>query len=287
MFVEFTPDRDLFPFEARWFTTSAGTMHYVDEGRGPVIVFCHGTPTWSFIYRRIIVALRNRYRCIAVDHFGFGLSERPDGFGYTVSELSSALGELIDHLGLSDFVVVGHDWGGPIALGAAVERRDRVRGTVLANTTYWPNTALVKRAFSAVMSSGVMQRRIVEGNLMIDRILVSELGRVLAENEIEHYRAVQPTPEARAALAVMPREIRAAAPLLTDLARSVPANLGGKPALAIWGMRDKVFRPLDYLPGIERDFADLVVVEIAGAGHAVQEFAPREFASAIAARFPA
>ncbi|MGC5023218.1 alpha/beta fold hydrolase [Tsukamurella sp. DT100] len=287
MFIDFIPDRDLFPFEAHWFTTSAGAMHYVDEGCGPVLLFCHGTPTWSFLYRRIIGSLRSRYRCIAVDHLGFGLSERQDGCGYTIPELSVALGELIDHLGLSDFVVVGHDWGGPIALSAAVERCDRVRGTVLANTTYWPNTALAKRLFSAVMSSRAMQRRIVEKNLMVDRILVSELGAILTHEEIEHYRAVQRTPEARAALAVMPREIRDAEPLLAALAKSVPAMLGDKPALAIWGMRDKVFRPQDYLPGIERDFADVDVVEIAGAGHAVQEFAPEEFASAVANRFPA
>lgn len=286
MFIDFTPDRGLFPFEARWFTTSAGTMHYVDEGSGPVLLFCHGTPTWSFIYRRIIGALRGCYRCIAVDHLGFGLSERPEGFGYTIPELSAALGDLIDHLGLSDFVVVGHDWGGPVALGAAVNRSDRVRGTVLANTTYRPNTAVAKRLFSAVMSSSAMQYRIVEKNLMVDRILVSELGRILTHEEIEHYRAVQRTPEARTALAVMPREIRDAAPFLADLAKSVPEKLGGKPALAIWGMRDKVFRPQDYLPGIKRDFADVEVVEIAGAGHAVQEFAPEEFASAIATRFP-
>ncbi|MET9327420.1 alpha/beta fold hydrolase [Tsukamurella sp. NPDC003166] len=287
MFIDFTPDRGLFPFEARWFSTSAGTMHYVDEGTGPVLLFCHGTPTWSFIYRRIIGALRGRYRCIAVDHLGFGLSERPEGFGYTIPELSAALGELVDHLGLSEFVVVGHDWGGPIAFGTAVKRCDRVRGTVLANTTYWPNTALAKRLFSAVMGSGVMQHQIVEKNLMVERILVSELGRVLNHEELEHYRAVQRTPEARTALAVMPREIRDAAPFLAELEKSVAAKLGDKPALAIWGMRDKVFRPRDYFPGIDRDFTDVEFVEIAGAGHAVQEFAPGEFASAIATRFPA
>ncbi|KXO99394.1 Haloalkane dehalogenase (plasmid) [Tsukamurella tyrosinosolvens] len=287
MHVEFTPDHDLFPFEARWFTTSMGMMHYVDEGRGPVLLFCHGTPTWSFVYRRIIGALRGSYRCIAVDHLGFGLSERPEGFGYTVPELSAALGELVDHLGLVDFIVVGHDWGGPIALGAAVERSDRVRGSVLANTTYWPNTALAKRLFSAVMSSGSMQRRIVDRNLMVDRILVSKAGRVLTPAEIEHYRAVQPTPEARRALAVMPREIREAEPFLADLATSVPGNLGSKPALVIWGMRDRVFRPSDYFPGIARDFTDVEFVEVAGAGHLVQEFAPEEFAAAIATRFPA
>ncbi|MBS4104358.1 alpha/beta fold hydrolase [Tsukamurella paurometabola] len=286
MFVEFLPDRDLYPFESRWCETDAGRVHYVDEGQGPVLLFCHGTPTWSFLYRRIISVLRVRYRCIAVDNLGFGLSERPYGYGYTIPALSSALGRLVDRLDLNDFVVVGHDWGGPIALGAAVERADRVRGVVLANTTYWPNRALSKRLFSAAMSSGFAQRQILEKNLMIDRVLVSEVGRLVTRREVEHYRGVQPNPAARVALAVMPKEIRDARPFLGRLERSVPTALGQKPALAIWGMRDPVFRPHAYLPQVRRDFADIEFVEIAAAGHAVQEFAPGRFAAAIARRFP-
>ncbi|ADG79080.1 Alpha/beta hydrolase fold protein OS=Tsukamurella paurometabola (strain ATCC 8368 / DSM / CCUG 35730 / CIP 100753 / JCM 10117 / KCTC 9821 / NBRC 16120 /NCIMB 702349 / NCTC 13040) OX=521096 GN=Tpau_2475 PE=4 SV=1 [Tsukamurella paurometabola] len=286
MFVDVVPDRGLYPFESRWFTSSAGRMHYIDEGSGPVLLFCHGTPTWSFVYRRIVTALRDRYRCIAVDHLGFGLSERPDGFGYTIPDLSSALGELIDDLDLDGVVVMGQDWGGPIGFGAAVRRAERVRGIVLGNAVFWPNDGLDKRIFSAVMSSRPMQRRIVDENLMVDRVLASELGTTLSAAEFEHYRAVQSVPEARAALAVMPKEIRAARPFLAALEREVPRCLGGKPALAVWGMRDKVFRPRACLPRIRRAFTDLEVVELPGSGHVIQESAPSAIAAAIARRFP-
>lgn len=111
--IDFVPDPSLYPFDSRWFDSSAGRVHYVDEGTGPPIVFCHGSPTWSFLYRHIVKGLRDRYRCIAVDHLGFGLSERPAGFGYTVSEHTTVMGELIDHLQLDDFVLMGQDWGGP------------------------------------------------------------------------------------------------------------------------------------------------------------------------------
>ncbi len=130
MQITFVPDATLYPFASRWFDSSAGRVHYIDEGAGPTILFCHGAPTWSFLYRRIVRALRDRFRCVAVDHLGFGLSERPTGFGYTVAEHTAVLGELIDHLRLEDFVVMGHDWGGPIGLGAASARADRVRGIV-------------------------------------------------------------------------------------------------------------------------------------------------------------
>lgn len=285
MMIDFVPDEALYPFESRWFDSSAGRLHYIDEGSGPPILFCHGSPTWSFLYRRIVQGLRGRYRCIAVDHLGFGLSERPEDFDYRIAEHSTVLGELIDHLKLDGFVVIGHDWGGPIGLSAATLRADRVRGIVLGNTVFWPIEALANRAFSVIMSSRPMQRRIVGQNLLVERFLLGELGRTLTEEEADHYRLVQPTEDARRGLTFMPREIRAARPLLDRLARDVPALLGDKPTLAVWGMRDPIFRPKACIPRIRDTFADLDVVELHRARHFIQEHAPDEIVSAIAKRF--
>ncbi|WP_036509368.1 haloalkane dehalogenase [Nocardia aobensis] len=286
MMIDFVPDKSLYPFESRWFDSSAGRMHYIDEGSGPTILFCHGSPTWSFLYRRIVTELRDRYRCVAVDYPGFGLSERPSHFGYTVAEVTAVLGELIDHLRLDEFIVMGQDWGGPIGLGAAVARADRVRGIVLGNTVFWPIEAMANKAFSVIMSSRPMQRRILEQNFLIERVLLSELGRTLTAAEAEHYRAVQPAAAARCGLAVMPREIRAATPLLEQLSRDVPTRLGDKPALLVWGMRDPVFRPKTCIPRIRAAFTDVETVELARARHFIQEHAPNEIATAIANRFP-
>ncbi|MGW6701284.1 alpha/beta fold hydrolase, partial [Nocardia sp. NPDC055049] len=111
MLIDFTPDKALYPFESRWFESSAGRVHYIDEGSGIPILFCHGSPTWSFLYRKIIGQLGDRFRCVAVDYPGFGLSERPPGYGYTIAEHAAVVGELVDHLGLDQFVVMGQDWG--------------------------------------------------------------------------------------------------------------------------------------------------------------------------------
>ncbi|PSR66861.1 haloalkane dehalogenase [Nocardia sp. MDA0666] len=286
MMIDFVPDKSLYPFESRWFDSAAGRMHYIDEGSGPTILFCHGSPTWSFLYRHIVTELRDRYRCVAVDYPGFGLSERPSHFGYTVAEVTAVLGELIDHLRLDEFIVMGQDWGGPIGLGAAVARADRVRGIVLGNTVFWPIEAMANKAFSAIMSSRPMQRRILEQNFLIERVLLSELGRTLTAAEAEHYRAVQPTAAARCGLAVMPREIRAATPLLEQLSRDVPTRLGDKPALLVWGMRDPVFRPKTCIPRMRGAFTDVETVELPRARHFIQEQAPNEIATAIANRFP-
>ncbi|TQM33579.1 haloalkane dehalogenase [Nocardia bhagyanarayanae] len=286
MLIDYVPDRNLYPFESRWFDSSVGRVHYIDEGTGPPILFCHGSPTWSFLYRHIVKDLRGRYRCIALDSLGFGLSERPAGFGYTIAEHTAILGELIDHLQLDGFVVMGQDWGGPIGLSAVTARADRVRGVVLGNTVFWPVEALANRAFSVIMGSRPMQRRILEQNFLVERVLLAELGRKLTPAEADHYRAVQPTAEARRGLAATPKEIRAARPLLAQLARDVPALLGDKPALLVWGMRDMVFRPNACIPRMRAAFTDLDIVELPRARHFIQEHEPEAIAAAITKRFP-
>ncbi|WAL66503.1 haloalkane dehalogenase [Amycolatopsis cynarae] len=285
MMIDFVPDGNLYPFESRWFDSSAGRLHYIDEGTGPVLLFCHGSPTWSFLYRHLVKGLRDRYRCIAVDYLGFGLSERPRNFGYTIAEHTTVLGELIDHLRLDGFIVMGQDWGGPIGLGAASARADRVGGIVLGNTVFWPVEPWANRAFSVIMSSRPAQRRILDRNLLVEQFLLGRSGPTLTAAEADHYRMVQPTREARRGLAVMPREIRAARPLLDRLAEDVPALLGDKPTLAVWGMRDMVFRPKACIPRIRASFTDLEVVELPQARHFIQEDAPEQIMSAIADRF--
>ena len=76
--LKFEVDRELFHFESRFLELENGIrVHYVDEGKGPTILMLHGNPSWSFLYRKIILALRNSYRCIALDYPGFGLTEAP------------------------------------------------------------------------------------------------------------------------------------------------------------------------------------------------------------------
>jgi haloalkane dehalogenase len=285
MQIDFVPDRELYPFESRWFASSGGRIHYLDEGAGPSILLCHGNPTWSFLYRNIIRALRDRFRCIAVDYLGFGLSERPDGYGYTIEEHARTVGELVDHLGLEDLVVMGQDWGGPIGTTVAVDRADRIRGLALGNTWFWPSDAVSFKVFSKVMGSAPLQWLILERNFFVERLLPAGMARRLTPAEMDHYRRVQPTSQARRGVAEMPKQILAARPLLERLSREVPAVLGTKPALLVWGMKDLAFRPGTMLPRMRETFPDHVVVELPGARHYIQEDVPVEIAEAIVKRF--
>ncbi len=129
--------RDDYPFESRWMDTSEGRMHYIDEGKGHPIVFVHGGPTWSFLYRQLITNLRRDYRCIAIDHLGFGLSDKPEKADYKPSGHTRRLGLVLDQLEITDATVVAHDIGGPIALAWAMEQPDRMRDYILFNTWMW------------------------------------------------------------------------------------------------------------------------------------------------------
>jgi haloalkane dehalogenase len=283
--IDFTPDPALYPFESRWFESSAGRMHYVDEGSGPAILFCHGSPTWSFLYRAVIERLRDRFRCVASDMHGFGLSERPEaGYTYTVAEHARTLGELIDHLGLDGFVLMAQDWGGPVGTRAAADRAERVRGVALANTWYWPSTRLIK-AFSYAFSNPAGQALILRRNFFVEFFIPHSCARELSAAEMRHYRAVQPDPAARVGIARFPKQLRDRSTDLAGLERDVRDRLGPKPGLILWGMKDWGFRGGSYIPRMQADFPDSEVVRLPAAAHYLMEDAPEEVAEAIAARF--
>ncbi|WP_417593295.1 alpha/beta fold hydrolase [Owenweeksia hongkongensis] len=130
-------DTSLYPFENKFLRLEAGNMHYVDAGKGDLILFIHGTPTWSFLYRDFIKDLSKDHRCIAIDHLGFGLSEKPDSVSGTPEWHAQNLSEFIKKLDLQDITLVVHDFGGPIGLAAGIENSERIKRVVLFNSWLW------------------------------------------------------------------------------------------------------------------------------------------------------
>lgn len=127
-----------YPFASHWLEVEGGhALHYVDEGPrdAPVLVFVHGNPTWSFYYRDLIKAFRGSYRCVALDHIGCGLSDKPQqGYPYQLRRRIDDAERLVEHLGLSRFTLVVHDWGGAIGMGVAARRPDAIERLVVFNT---------------------------------------------------------------------------------------------------------------------------------------------------------
>jgi haloalkane dehalogenase len=125
----------LYPFEPKRFDTGSGTLSYLDEGQGSeAVLMVHGNPTWSFFYRDVVLALRDRYRCIVPDHLGCGLSDKPQDYDYTLANHVANLGRLLDSLPLTKIHLIVHDWGGPIGLGACLPRHEKLGRVVIMNT---------------------------------------------------------------------------------------------------------------------------------------------------------
>ncbi|MFN0059332.1 MAG: alpha/beta fold hydrolase [Planctomycetota bacterium] len=126
-----------FPYTGHFLWRGSHRLHYIDEGNGPPIVMVHGNPTWSYYYRRLIAALSDRYRVIAIDHMGCGRSDRPDDseYDYRLANRVADLTALLDHLGLDrDITMVVHDWGGMIGMGYATQHPERIGRLVILNT---------------------------------------------------------------------------------------------------------------------------------------------------------
>ena len=126
------------PWTPQTFVGPEGGQHLIDTGEnGQPIVFIHGTPTWSLDWHHLITSLQPNHRCIAIDHLGFGLSERPTNAGYRPEDHARRLGQVLDSLNLDQITLVIHDFGGPIALDWALNNPDRIKRLVVLNTWAW------------------------------------------------------------------------------------------------------------------------------------------------------
>ena len=275
----FTPDPRLFPFRSKWFDSRVGGVHYVDEGVGDPILFLHGNPTWSFVYRGIIIRLRKTFRCIAMDYPGFGLSARPDNYGYTPRDHAGIVQDLVRELDLENLTIMGQDWGGPIGLRVAVDEIARLRALVMGNTWFWPLQAWQAKAFAYVMSMAPMQSQILNRNLFVERVIPMGVKHALSDEVMHHYREAMPTPASRIGAAELAVQLLGSSDWLSDLERDVQDHLANVPLLLTWGLHDPVFTR----PFMERFREAFRVVRLQrlDAKHFIQEDAPKEIASAI------
>lgn len=267
----------IYPFDSNDFTTPSGhRMHYIDEGQGEAIVFLHGNPTWSFEFRHLVSDLRSRYRCIAPDHIGFGLSARSERpADHRPEAHAEAAAALLEHLGVQDATLYLVDWGGPIGLDFARKNPHRVKRLVITNTWCWP----VSRdphyvMFSFFMSSWLGRYLIKRHNFFVNRVLPMAVAQkeLLTGEVMAHYRNAQPTPEARSACAALPGHIIGA----SDWLRSIwddRAAFSAKPALIFWGFKDIAFREKE-LNRWKAELADCEVHEFRDCGHFLAEEAP-------------
>jgi cis-3-alkyl-4-acyloxetan-2-one decarboxylase len=279
--------RTLYPFESRWIDLPGGRMHYLDErpnsGPGnqyePTFLFVHGNPTWSFHWRRLVEALRPRYRCVAPDHLGCGLSEKPE-WPLTLDDHIGNLGALIGRLNLRNVTLVAQDWGGAIGLGTLLLQPQRLERIVLFNTGAFTPRYIPWRIRACRLP--IIGRLAVQGgNLFSQAALRMTLARQkrLEPAVTAGYLAPYDSWADRRAVYEFVRDIPSGPghptwELLSDIERKLP-TLADRPALLVWGMRDWCFRP-DCLDRFLAAWPRAEAHRLEDAGHWVVEDAPDE-----------
>ncbi len=282
----FSVPESLYPFESRWCEVDQLPVHYIDEGKGPPILFLHGNPTWSFLYRDIIKELRSDFRCLALDYPGMGMSGKPrdhghPDYGFSPAEHSRVVEGVVEKLDLSEVTLMVQDWGGPIGIGVATRLPERFSRLVIGNTWAWPMTGLPVKLFSNGLGRGLGRWLILEKNLFVEKLLPAGINKKerLTPEVMAAYRAPYPTPLDREPTAVFPRAILESRDYLAEVQAGL-GKLEEKPVQLVWGTDDKAFRKRE-LRRWQEIYPHARTRLLRGANHFIQEDAAEEIATCI------
>jgi haloalkane dehalogenase len=270
-----------FPFESSYLEVDGLRLAYLDEGEGKPVVFFHGEPTWSFLFRKTIPPVRDAgYRCIAPDYAGFGRSDKPTDVGwYSYDRHVELMSKLLEELDLRDATAVVHDWGGPIGLRLFVEHPDRFSRLVITDTG--PFTGHQK------MSDIWFKFRdfvLAAEELPVGFLVEAGCKREFPPEVKAAYEAPFATEESKAGARAFPALIPTEpdAPGAAE-GRMVAEGLreDGRPALVLWADSDPVL-PFSVGERVSSELNFPPPRKIADAGHFLQEDAGERIGAEIA-----
>jgi haloalkane dehalogenase len=232
-----------FPFESSYLEADGLRLAYLDEGEGRPVVFFHGEPTWSYLWRKVIPPVRDAgHRCIAPDYAGFGRSDKPtDVDWYSYDRHVELMSGLLEELDLRDATAVVHDWGGPIGLRLFVEHPDRFSSLVISDTG--PFTGHQKMSDVWLKFRDFVRDA---EDLPVGFLVKAGCKNDPGDDVIAAYEAPFPSPESKAGARAFPALIptepdapgAAAGRRVADALRD-----DERPALVLWGEADQALPP--------------------------------------------
>ncbi len=270
-----------FPFEPHYREVDGLQLAHLDEGEGRPVVFFHGEPTWSYLWRKVIPPVRDAgYRCIAPDYAGFGRSDKPTDLGwYSYDRHTQLMAGLLDDLDLREATAVVHDWGGPIGLRLAVEHPDWISRLVIMDSGLFTGEQRMSEAWLRFRDF-VERTDDLPVSMLVRRACHTDPGDDVAAA----YDAPFPTPESKAGARSFP--------LILPTSPEMPGAAAGKralealrgderPALVLWAAADPVL-PFE----VDEAFAGLLGAgpprKVENASHFLQEDAGQEIGRLIA-----
>ncbi|CAN7390313.1 alpha/beta fold hydrolase [Trinickia sp. LjRoot230] len=289
-----------FPFAPHFSDAAGFRMHYADEGptSGEVILCLHGEPTWSYLFRELILALSRNYRVIAPDHMGFGKSETPGHRTYWLQDHIDNIEQFVLALDLSDITLVMHDFGGPVGMGLAARHPGRIRRIIATNgpTPFGQRTLFDRINANAAISPWFQWIIHAESHGRLEPVL-SELGfnilSTLKLNGFENHTRINDTwlraygsrfagPADSAGAIGWAKGFAIGAHRFEVPDAAALAAIRSTPALAIWGDADRTLAAEHFLPLFSELFPQAPIHRLVGVGHYSLEDAPEEIAELIA-----
>ncbi len=278
------------PYEAHYSKAPGFAMHYIDEGKGETLLFLHGEPTWGYLFRHQIAALKEKYRVVVPDHMGFGKSETPDNHTYFLQDHIDNLEALVLDLDLTDITLVMHDFGGPTGMGLAIRHPNRIKRIISVNgPTPMGQSDLIDRVTANVAVSPWFQWILkAEGEGTLEKVLGESHYSILStlklngfvDNSIvtdawlEAYRAPFPNPDYGLGAIGWAKGYATGQHQFETPSEEVKGILAITPALAIWGKQDRTLHGEHFLPLFRSAFPSGIVHEIDKAGHYSPEDQP-------------
>lgn len=276
--------RKLLPFAGKFFDLGGIKYHYLDEGDGKPVVMLHGNPTWSFFYRNLAAALKDKYRVVVPDHVGCGLSDKPgvESYPYTLKRRYQDLEKLLEHLEIKkDVTLILHDWGGMIGMLYAVRNPEAVGRFVILNTAafHLPPSVNFPWQLKLFRDTPVGDFLVRYLNAFCIGAAITCSQKSLTPEVRKGYLAPYDSPENRVAVLRFVQDI----PLKpSDPSYQLVSEVENKlklfkdrPMLICWGEKDFVFNHL-FLEEWERRFPEAIVHRFPTAGHYVLEDAGDE-----------
>jgi haloalkane dehalogenase len=181
-----------FPFSSNFIEVHGSRMHYIDEGSGDPVLFLHGNPTSSYLWRNIIPYLTPLARCIAPDLIGMGKSDKPN-LKYRFFDHVKYIESFIELMKLEKITLVVHDWGSALGFHYAMRNEKNIKGIAFMEAMVKPFSwndfpKGFKAGFKLFRTPVVGWLLIVWFNMFVERILPKAIVRELTEEEMSHYR---------------------------------------------------------------------------------------------------
>lgn len=261
-------NRDEYPFISHFIQSRHGRIHYIDEGEGEILLFVHGNPNWSFGYRELIKHFSKEYRCIAIDHIGFGLSDKPYEVSYRPQFHAENLEWFINELQLKGITLILHDWGGPIAMSYAENHSHNVKRIVAFNSWFWSiKGERTLELFSTFMGSSLVRNLCRYFNFFPRVLMKTDVGDKsrFPHSIHQHYIKPFPNPDTRKGTWIFPKSFLAEDDWLGQLWEN-RGRLRDIPVLLLWGMKDKAF-PEPFLAKWKEIFPNNRVKKFDYSGH--------------------